>query len=73
MTSTVNRLIYNTYTVYIVYTTYNLKGDYMNDKQRAIEQARELIRSAWTDDLPMDIQKDLENIYNELKFIAEEL
>jgi len=45
----------------------------MNDKQLLIEQARELIRKAWTDDLPDDIQRDLERIYDDLKWIAEDL
>lgn len=45
----------------------------MNDKQAKLEQARELIRSVWTDDLPHDIQEDLSKIYDELRWIAEEL
>lgn len=45
----------------------------MNEKQRKLEQARELIRSVWTDDLAQDIQDDLAKIYDELKWIAEDL
>lgn len=45
----------------------------MNEKQKALEQAREIIRSVWTDDLAQDIQNDLERIYDELKWISEDL
>jgi hypothetical protein len=45
----------------------------MNQKQRTLEQARELIRSVWTDDLPQDIQDDLQKVYEELKWIAEDV
>ena len=45
----------------------------MNEKQKLIEQARELIRQAWTDDLEQDLQNDLEQIYNDLKWISEDL
>lgn len=45
----------------------------MNAKQKTLEQARELIRSVWTDDLPQDIQDDLEKIYNELRYISEDI
>jgi hypothetical protein len=45
----------------------------MNQKQRTLEQARELIRSVWTDDLPQDIQDDLQKVYEELKWIAEDI
>lgn len=45
----------------------------MNEKQRKLEQARELIRSVWTDDLAQDIQDDLQKIYDDLKWIAEDI
>jgi hypothetical protein len=45
----------------------------MNEKQKLLEQARELIRSAWTDELPQDIQNDLGKIYEELKWLADDL
>jgi len=45
----------------------------MNDKQRKLEQARELIRSVWTDDLAQDIQDDLQKIYDDLRWIAEDI
>lgn len=38
-----------------------------------LEQAREMIREAWLDTLPEDIQADIEKIYNELKYIAEDI
>ena len=34
----------------------------MNEKQRKLEQARELIRSVWTDDLAQDIQDEQKQI-----------
>jgi hypothetical protein len=45
----------------------------LNKKQQTLEQARELIRSVWTDDLPQDIQDDLQKVYEELKWIAEDI
>jgi hypothetical protein len=45
----------------------------MNEKQRKLEQARELIRSVWTDDLAQDIQDDLQKIYDDLRWIAEDI
>lgn len=45
----------------------------MNEKQKALERAREIIRSVWTDELPQDIQSDLERIYDDLKWISEDI
>lgn len=41
--------------------------------KQKLEQARELIREAWLDSLPQDIQDDLQKIYNELRYIAEDI
>lgn len=42
------------------------------DKQAVIEQARELIRSVWTDDLDQDTQRELERIYDDLQYVFED-
>lgn len=46
----------------------------MNNQQRqaVIEQARELIRSVWTDDLDQDTQRELERIYDDLQYVFED-
>lgn len=41
--------------------------------KQKLEQARELIREAWVDSLPQDIQNDLEKIYDDLKWIGEDI
>lgn len=41
--------------------------------KQKLEQARELIREAWLDSLPQDIQSDLEKVYDDLKWIAEDI
>lgn len=41
-------------------------------KQAVIEQARELIRSVWTDDLDQDTQRELERIYYDLQYVFED-
>lgn len=41
-------------------------------KQAVIEQARELIRSVWTDDLDQDTQREIERIYDDLQYIFED-
>jgi hypothetical protein len=41
-------------------------------KQAVIEQARELIRSVWTDDLDKDTQREFERIYEDLRYIFDE-
>ena len=38
-------------------------------KQAIIEQARELIRSVWTDDLDQDTQREIARIYDDLQYI----
>jgi len=42
------------------------------DKQAVIEQARELIRSVWTDDLDQDTQKEIARIYDDLQYIFDQ-
>jgi hypothetical protein len=42
------------------------------DKQAVIEQARELIRSVWTDDLDQETQRELERIYYDLQYVFDE-
>ena len=46
----------------------------MDNKQRqaVIEQARELIRSVWADDLDQDTQREIERIYDDLQYIFDE-
>jgi hypothetical protein len=41
-------------------------------KQKVIEQARELIRSVWTDDLDQETQREIERIYDDLQYIFDE-
>lgn len=41
-------------------------------RQAVIEQARELIRSVWTDDLDQDTQRELERIYDDLQYVFED-
>lgn len=41
----------------------------IQEKQKVIEQARELIRSVWTDDLDADTQREIERIYDDLQYI----
>lgn len=41
-------------------------------KQAVIEQARELIRSVWTDDLDQDTQREIARIYDDLQYIFDE-
>ena len=41
-------------------------------RQAVIEQARELIRSVWTDDLDQDTQREIERIYDDLQYIFED-
>ena len=41
-------------------------------KQALIEQARELIRSVWTDDLDQDTQREIARIYDDLQYIFDE-
>lgn len=41
-------------------------------RQAVIEQARELIRSVWTDDLDQDTQCEIERIYDDLQYIFDE-
>ena len=38
-------------------------------RQKVIEQARELIRSVWTDDLDDDTQREIERICDDLQYI----
>jgi hypothetical protein len=55
--------------------TVDKKGNNMTNAQakQKLEQARELIREAWLDSLPQDIQSDLEKVYDDLKWIAEDI
>lgn len=41
-------------------------------RQAVIEQARELIRSVWTDDLDQETQREIERIYDDLQYIFED-
>lgn len=41
-------------------------------RQAIIEQARELIRSVWTDDLDQDTQREIERIYDDLQYVFED-
>jgi hypothetical protein len=41
-------------------------------KQKVIEQARELIRSVWTDDLDQETQREIERIYDDLQYVFDE-
>jgi hypothetical protein len=46
----------------------------MDNKQRqaVIEQARELIRSVWTDDLDQETQREIQRIYDDLQYVFDE-
>ena len=44
----------------------------IQEKQKVIEQARELIRSIWTDDLDSNTQREIERIYDDLQYIFDE-
>ena len=46
----------------------------MDNKQRqaVIEQARELIRSVWTDDLDQETQREIQRIYDDLQYVFED-
>jgi hypothetical protein len=48
--------------------------DTMTNQQRqaVIEQARELIRSVWTDDLDQDTQREIQRIYDDLQYVFED-
>jgi len=41
-------------------------------KQAVIEQARELIRSVWTDDLDQETQREIARIYDDLQYIFDD-
>lgn len=41
-------------------------------RQAVIEQARELIRSVWTDDLDQDTQREIQRIYDDLQYVFED-
>jgi hypothetical protein len=41
-------------------------------RQAVIEQARELIRSVWTDDLDQETSREIERIYDDLQYIFDE-
>ncbi len=41
-------------------------------RQAVIEQARELIRSVWTDDLDQETQREIERIYDDLQYVFDE-
>lgn len=41
-------------------------------KQAVIEQARELIRSVWTDDLDQETQREIAKIYDDLQYIFDD-
>lgn len=41
----------------------------IQEKQRVIEQARELIRSVWTDDLDQSTQDYIQRIYDDLQYV----
>ena len=49
-------------------------GDIMDikAKQAVIEQARELIRSVWTDDLDQETQREIARIYDDLQYIFDD-
>ena len=44
----------------------------IKEKQAIIEQARELIRSVWTDDLDQDTQREIARIYDDLQYVFDE-
>lgn len=41
--------------------------------KRTLNEARDKLREGWQDSLPDDIQRDLERIYDELKWIIEDI
>jgi hypothetical protein len=41
-------------------------------RQAVIEQARELIRSVWTDDLDQETQREIARIYDDLQYVFDE-
>jgi hypothetical protein len=41
-------------------------------RQAVIEQARELIRSVWTDDLDQETQREIQRIYDDLQYVFED-
>ena len=41
-------------------------------RQKVIEQARELIRSVWTDDLDQETQREIQRIYDDLQYVFDE-
>jgi hypothetical protein len=41
-------------------------------RQAVIEQARELIRSVWTDDLDQETQREIQRIYDDLQYVFDE-
>jgi hypothetical protein len=44
----------------------------LKDKLAVIEQARELIRSVWTDDLDQETQREIARIYDDLQYIFDD-
>lgn len=44
----------------------------IKDRQKVIEQARELIRSVWTDDLDQETQREIQRIYDDLQYVFDE-
>lgn len=41
-------------------------------RQAVIEQARELIRSVWTDDLDQETQREIARIYDDLQYVFDD-
>ncbi len=44
----------------------------MQHRKQVIEQARELIRSVWTDDLDQATQDEISRIYEDLQYIFDD-
>jgi hypothetical protein len=44
----------------------------IKQRQAIIEQARELIRSVWTDDLDQDTQREIARIYDDLQYVFDD-
>ena len=44
----------------------------IKEKQAIVEQARELLRSVWTDDLDQGTQDEIARIYNDMRYIFDE-
>lgn len=62
-------------TMLVVYVVYFAQEDLtmnMEYRKQVIEQARELIRSVWTDDLDTGTQDELARIYDDLKYVFDE-